>query len=358
MAMTLPRVPMTVHPRPVDQTRRRRGPLGAAAALLATLLAPMAATAQMYGPRQFLPAPTGTSVLTISSFYTQSNTIVDTNIVFPQLNVDTVVVAPSLSHFFPIGGQLAQATVAVPYVWANVALSESTTGLAVSPARDGFADSYAHLTVGMINAPALDPKSFAGFMASHNPRVVGFGLLGTYLPTGAYDTQRAVNIGTNRWTLRAGVPLTVRLSDTWAPGRTSTLEVLPTIDVFTPNNDPANPSFDFQIRGRNVGRALSRRLPDLYQTTQDPLAALELHLTHDLNRQLWVSLDSYSKLGGETYADGEANSNQQLWTALGGTLGGSPWSGARLAATGGGVIGRNDNSPNGWLVRLQFQQAW
>ena len=199
-----------------------------------------------------MPAPVGTNVFTVSSFYSQSNTIVDTNIVYPQLNVDTTVVAPSLSHFFGVGGQLAQATVAVPYVWANVALSESRSGLTVSPARDGFADSYAHLTVGLINAPALDAKGFGAFMGGHNPRVVGFGLVGTYLPTGAYDTQRAVNIGTNRWTVRAGVPLTVRLSDTWAPGRTSTFEVLPSIDVFTPNNDPANPSFDFQIRGRNV----------------------------------------------------------------------------------------------------------
>jgi hypothetical protein len=29
-----------------------------------------------------------------------------------------------------------------------------------------------------------------------------------------------------------------------------------------------------------------------------------------------------------------------------------------LAFTAGGVVARNDNSPNGWLLRLQFQQTW
>ena len=68
----------------------------------------------------------------------------------------------------------------------------------------------------------------------------------------------------------------------------------------------------------------------------------------------WVSLDSYSKVGGGTSADGDFNDNQQLWSALGATNGCGPWTRARLALTAGGVVAGNDNSPNGWLVRLQF----
>ncbi|MFM7228490.1 MAG: hypothetical protein ACKO2F_02485 [Cyanobacteriota bacterium] len=68
METTLLNVPLLLHLRPVDQARRWRGPLGAAAVLLTALLAPLGASAQMYGPHQFLPAPAGTSVLTVSSF--------------------------------------------------------------------------------------------------------------------------------------------------------------------------------------------------------------------------------------------------------------------------------------------------
>ncbi|MFM7642986.1 MAG: transporter [Cyanobium sp.] len=321
------------------------------------LVAP-SASAQMYGPRQFWPAPVGTNVFTLNSIYTSSNTVVDTSVVYPNLDVDTFVVVPSYSRFFGVGSQLIQATVALPYAWADVAVGESRTGINRNPRRQGLADAYGHLTFGLLNAPALPPKEFAAFMGLENPDVVIFGMAGMFAPTGAYDTDRVVNIGTNRWTFRAGLPITARLSDTWAPGKTTTLEVLPTLDLFTPNNDPASPEFDFTVRGLPVGKALTRLLPTPSQTTQDPLGALEVHLTHDVSKRLWVSLDSYSKVGGGTNADGQSNDNHQLWTALGATIGGSPWTRARLGLTAGGVVAGNDNSPNGWLVRLQFQQSW
>jgi hypothetical protein len=88
------------------------------------------------------------------------------------------------------------------------------------------------------------------------------------------------------------------------------------------------------------------------------MGTLEMHLTHDLNKKLWVSLDSYSRLGGETSSDGTAGGNQQAWTALGATIGGSHWSKARLSFTGGAVLAGNDNSPDGWQLRLQFQQSF
>ena len=236
--------------------------------------------------------------------------------------------------------------------------SSDLTGINRNPRRQGLADAYAHVMYGLLNAPALPPKEFAGFMGQENPDVVIFAMAGMFAPTGAYDTDRVVNIGTNRWTIRAGLPITARLSESWAPGKTTTLEVLPTLDLFTPNNDPVQPEFDFQVRGLPVGKAISRFLPSPSQTTQDPLGALEMHLTHDISKKFWVSMDSYSKVGGSTNADGKSNDNQQLWTALGGTIATSPWNQAQLALTAGGVVARNDNSPNGWLVRLQFQQTW
>ncbi|MFM7265280.1 MAG: transporter [Cyanobium sp.] len=342
---------------PRAEIRATRAALGVVAgALLGATAGP--AAAQMYGPRQFWPAPVGTEVLTVSGIYTSSNTVVDTSLVFPNLDIDTIVLAPSYSRFFGLGEALVQASVALPYAWADVAVSEARTGLARNPRRDGLADAYGHLTVGLLNAPALAPAPFGAFMARENPGVVVMALAGVFAPTGAYDTDRVVNIGTNRWTFRAGVPITARLSNTWAPGRTTTFEVLPTLDVFTPNNDPAQPEFDFRVRGLPVGAALTRLLPKPSQTNQDPLAALEMHLTHDLSRRWWVSLDSYSKVGGATAADGQTNDNQQLWTALGGTVGASPWTRARLALTAGGVVAGNTSSPDGWLVRLQFQQSW
>lgn len=297
--------------------------------------------------------PVGANVVTISGLYSSSNTAVDTSIVYPNLDVDTTVVIPSYSRFFGVGQHLAQASVSIPYAWANVKLSTANRG--VAPSNAGLTDSYAHLTLGLVNAPALSPADFGAYMVKQNPAVVTYGLMAVMPPTGDYENDRLVNIGTNRWTFRAGLPTTVRLSPTWAPGKTTTFELLPSADFYTPNNDPAFP--EFELRGRQAGRRLARVLaPD--QTTQAPMGSLEMHLTHDLNDRLWLSLDSYSRLGGESSSDGEAQGNQQAWTALGATIGGSPWDRGRLSLTGGAVLAGNDSSPNGWQLRLQFQQSF
>jgi hypothetical protein len=143
-------------------------------------------------------------------------------------------------------------------------------------------------------------------MQKQNPPVVIYGLLAMLPPTGDDQNDRLVNIGTNRWTFRAGLPTTVRLSPNWAPGETTSFEILPSVDVYTPNNNPAFP--EFSIRGLQVSNRLAKVLaPD--QTTQAPMGTLEMHLTHDLNKHLWISLDSYSRLGGETFSDGQAGGN-------------------------------------------------
>jgi hypothetical protein len=169
-------------------TRRLRAFSPLALSVLGALFIPPA-SAQMYGPRQFWPAPVGTNVFTLNSIYTSSNTVVDTSIVYPNLNVDTFVVAPSYSHFFGVGSQLIQATVALPYAWADLAVAESRTGINRNPRRKGLADAYGHLTFGLLNAPALPPKEFASFMGTENPEVVIFAMAGMFAPTGAYDTD-------------------------------------------------------------------------------------------------------------------------------------------------------------------------
>jgi len=116
------------------------------------------AQAQAYGPRQFWLAPAGTNVFTVSGLYSSSNTVVDTSIIFPNLNVDTYVLVPSYARFFGIGNRLSQVSVAVPYAWANVSLSTANRG--VAPSKQGLADSYAHFTVGLVNTPALAPAEF------------------------------------------------------------------------------------------------------------------------------------------------------------------------------------------------------
>ena len=138
------------------------------------------AQGQAYGPRQFWLAPAATNVFTVAGMYSSTNTVVDTSIIFPNLNVDTYVVVPSYARYFGIGSRLSTVSVAVPYAWANVSLSTANRG--VAPSKQGLTDSYAHFTVGLVNTPALAPAEFVAYMQKQNPTVVAYGLVAMMPP--------------------------------------------------------------------------------------------------------------------------------------------------------------------------------
>jgi hypothetical protein len=312
--------------------------LWASLALGAGYAAP--AQAQNYGARIFWLAPKDVSAVQFQVLSIESNTSFSTDIVFPNLNINTTAVVPTFVHNFDLAGQAAQAAVSIPYAWVNVALSTDSRG--INREQKGFADLYAHLRVGLVNAPALSPEEFVAYLGQDNPPVIIHGLLGLYAPTGDYSDKRVVNIGTNRWTFRGAIPVVIRLSENWRPGQRSTLEIIPGADLFTNNNSPSFSNSQF--------------LPDT--TSQSAVFRLESHLTQDLDKNVFISLDSYAVFGGETAGDGVGNNNAQSWLAIGGTLGGNPWPNATVSVNGGTVVTRNKNSPDGWQLRLMLIQAF
>lgn len=67
--------------------------------------------------------------------------------------------------------------------------------------------------MGWVNAPGLSLQEFVQYMVEENPRVQVRALLGVTIPSGTYSSDRLVNIGTNRWTIRGGIPVIIRLND-------------------------------------------------------------------------------------------------------------------------------------------------
>ena len=312
--------------------------------------------AQQYGPRQWWLAPRGLNVLLGTGIYSEGNLTLDDGIVYPDFTIKTSVFFPSYVRFTEIAGQNAQFSIGVPFVWADAELDTGRRKFRQSESGPG--DLYLHLAVGLVNTPSLEGAEYVKYMTESNPNVLMYGLAAVMPPTGKYSSNKVVNIGTNRWTFRAGLPTTIRLSRDWQPGRTTTLELLPSVDFYTANNSPPLSSVEVPIGrfGTTIRLGDTRFVPD--QTSQAPMYSLEAHLTHDLNDWLWVSLDSLSQIGGETFNDGKAQGNQQSWTALGGTIGTVPWQGGRLTVSGGNVVNSNPYGADGWQVIVQMQQQF
>jgi hypothetical protein len=100
------------------------------------------------------------------------------------------------------------------------------------------------------------------------------------LPIGEYDDSQPLNLGQNRWYGRLGTPIVAQIGP-WVPGRRTTLEFIPAVWLFGPNDD-------------YVGQTM----------TTDPMFQLDAHLTRDFTEHLWGSLDAAWYTGGQATIDG------------------------------------------------------
>ena len=304
------------------------------------LMVSESAQAQAYGPRQFLPAPSGTNAVVFQIKNFDTNTAFDTSIVYPDLDIDTDAFVFSYTRNFSIGGTSGQVVLTQPIAIVDAQVSAGNFDIGRS--NTGLADTQVEFRVGILGSPGVNLQEYVQYLGQENPDVVMKGMANVTFPTGDYSTDRIVNLGSNRFAFRAGLPTTINLGPNWAPGNRTLLEVIPAVNVYTSNNSPPLPNSPF-------GSSF---------TSQNPLFTLESHLSTDLGPKAFASLDAYYVNGGATSSNGVGNNNGQSWLGLGGTIGGYLWEGGTLSVSYGGVVAGNDNSPSGTQFNFYLLQAF
>lgn len=286
---------------------------------------PQTVLAQGEGPRTYLPAPAGTNVLSATWMDMESNMNFAGSILIPDAEITSTIVAVNYNRYFSlanrlveiwvtgIGGEVNGSTTAEPFRGSSVGIS-------------GIADPYFAMRVGLLGAPALD---LATFMQTP-PGFQVYALAGVTMPWGDYKQNRPLNLGTNRWSLRLGLPVVMPLGK--KPG-TTWLEVHPNVYFFGDNDEP------FQANKRE----------------QDALYVVESHLTHNFTSKFWAGLDLRYQHGGETTTD-HVNDDNKVNRWGGGAAAGyaftRSWSGF---ISYGEVINESDNSKmDMWRARLIF----
>ena len=152
----------------------------------------------------------------------------------------------------------------------------TTVGILEDDFRDrsvsGLGDVRARLSINLLGAPAMDK---AGFRALRdNPTtIVGASLL-VQAPTGEYESDKVINIGTNRWSAKPAVGVIWPLHPTWL------LEFELGAWIFGDNRD-----FLGQTR------------------SQEPIVSTEFHLVKRFRPGFWLSLDANFYVGGKTQID-------------------------------------------------------
>lgn len=294
-------------------------PLRLLGATLLLLAAHEPARAQDDGARLYMIAPANTTIASLRLHRLHSNLVVDPGTVDDSGNLDTNLAVFQFVQALDLGKRQSFLFLVVP----ASRITAEASGMSESVA--GLGDVQLGFVLGLHGTPSLRAEQYR----RHRPGLAVNALVKTFFPTGAYSSERSINVGANRWALRLGVPIIYAIGRDMADPGLVTVEMMPTVTFFGANDDP------FQAN----------------RTRQDPLFIFEGHLTRGLSRKLWGSIDLLWREGGALVVDGVDGGNPQRALSLGGTSTFALADNASLRISGGGVVARNRYGPNGWMLR-------
>ncbi len=231
------------------------------------------ALAEFDGPRVYWPIPKNTNIISFSRFEGRAN------LKFPVFENyrGTLDVAPDFwvgtyVRSQPLFGRTILWQASLPFGSLD---TDSSLPLG---ATNTFADGIGDLTFGAaVNVAGVPELAVRDYLRWEETLSVNVGLHFS-APTGTYDANEALNMGSNRWSARLSAPIMWNIGD-WVPGRRTTLEVMPAVRWFGDNDS----SFGDTVE-------------------QDPLYSVEAHLTRDITKNAFASLDwTYLSGGAQTF---------------------------------------------------------
>ena len=250
------------------------------------------AMGQTLAPRAYVITPTGANAVTLSwSFFDGG---LNFNGTVPITGATGVYHIPVVSyyHSFSLFGRSANITGLLPYGVGT--FSGSVLGAHQEIYRSGLLDLSLRLSVNLKGGPAMSAQEFANWKQK---TLLGVSLI-VVAPTGQYNPRHLVNWGIHRWAFKPEIGLSRRwgkwMLDAYGAGW-----------FFTPNDD-----FFSSLPGSTGPN----------RQTQEPIGAVELHLSYDVKPRLWVSADGNYWYGGKTSLNGvESPTTLQANSRLGAT---------------------------------------
>jgi hypothetical protein len=243
--------------------------------------------AQELTPRTYWPAPKGTRVFVTGYSYASGDVLFDSSI--PITGADSKVNSGILAYVQTLGlwGRTSNFLVELPYAWGT-----SKGLVAETPAsRDfsDFGDLSVSLNVNLRGAPSMTREEFMALRA--DPHLILGASLKVVVPTGQYDPNLLVNVGTNRWAVRAQLGAIIPLRPKWM------LEL--TAGAWFFGDD------DAYIAGKKE---------------QKPIYSVQTNLIKRIRPGLWASLDLSWYEGGRQTIDGDPLNDTQRNLKVGGTI--------------------------------------
>jgi hypothetical protein len=242
---------------------------------------PPAACAQFTDPRTYTAAPVGLNDLEFDYTHAHANASIDTSLVVGSTNLELNKGTLSYTHNFGVFGHFAWITPSVPFASLRGSAASSDISADISGSSTGTGDSSIEFAGLLMGGPALSAQQFA----THKPTPsLGVSLTVT-IPTGEYNADKLLNLGSHRWSFKPEIGL----SYPFGPEQKWVFDACMNAYFFTDNT---------AYRGVEV-------------LHQEPLPGLEAHISYDITASFWASLDTRYAFRGETVVDGVEQQNAQ-----------------------------------------------
>jgi hypothetical protein len=248
--------------------------------------------AQDLSPRAYVITPLHSNAVTLTySFYDGG---VLFNGVIPVTGATGTYSVPIFSyyHSFRFFGRSANVVGSLPYAVGT--FQGEVVGNHKQLYRSGLLDSTFRLSVNLKGGPAMAPAEFVKWKQKT--------LLGVSLkivaPTGQYSPTKLINWGANRWAFKPELGYSRRWGN-WV------LDGYAGVWFYT-----ANPAF------------YSPPIPK--RQSQEPIGSFEGHLSYDVKRRFWFSLDGNFWFGGVTSLNGIVNTSTRQTSSRIGVTGSVP----------------------------------
>jgi hypothetical protein len=235
-------------------------------ALLAIAFAAAPVPAQELEPGAYTVSPVGNNLLNVGYVFNDGDVAFDPSLPIEDGSATIHTATIAYGRSVDLAGRSATLLVAVPIVGGH--LEGLYLGERAVANRKGFADMRIRVGVNLYGAPALRQPEFA----KAPPSNINVGAsIAIVAPTGQYDTQRIVNLGTNRWAFKPEAAI-IRNAGAWM------FEIYGGVWLFTDNTDYVNG----QVR------------------SQKPLASGQFSLRRTFRPGLWTSANINYYTGGRT----------------------------------------------------------
>jgi hypothetical protein len=261
----------------------RNRPLFACLFALTLLHFPDSAYGQFTDAHTYDNTPVGTNQIELGYARVRADASIDASLVVEGARLTLNQALIDYTRYFGLFHRLMWVEAGVPY--AN--LSGTITGTDISGSTTGTGDSSYQVGILLKGGPALSAAQFDEYKPATR---LGLSLT-TTAPTGSYDSNKLLNLGSDRWSFKPEFAL----SCPFGSEQKWQFDGYANIYFFTDNTS---------FHGREVLR-------------QDPLSGVEGHLSYTFNDNLWLSLDSRYSFRGSTVVDGIGQNDAQRNFILG-----------------------------------------